>query len=184
MKSELAAGDSTWIELIYTAGGAKSRTHKSARVTTNDTTLGSVSIAFKAEVKEPGDSALLLAADPPALDFGDPEGKRVRELESKIKNVSDEVMRLELVSVPPDIFKKVELNEDKLKPGKTAKLKVELKKGQEEEQFRKSVTLEARYGEKGKFRLTVPLVKGIGGGAEAKKDKKDTKEKTDKKDKE
>ena len=59
MKSELAAGDSTWIELIYTAGGAKSRTHKSARVTTNDTTLGSVSIAFKAETKEPGDSALL-----------------------------------------------------------------------------------------------------------------------------
>ena len=106
MKSELAAGDSTWIELIYTAGGAKSRTHKSARVTTNDTTLGSVSIAFKAEVKEPGDSALLLAVDPPTLDFGDPE-KRVRRLESKITNVTDEVMHLSLVSVPPDLFKKV-----------------------------------------------------------------------------
>ena len=92
-------------------------------------------------------------------------------------------MRLELVSVPPDIFKKVELNEDKLKPGKTAKLKVELKKGMEEEKFRKSVTLEARYGEKGKFRLTVPLVKGIGGSATAKKDIKDKKDDQDKKDK-
>lgn len=183
MKSELAAGDSTWIELIYTSRGAKSKTHKSARVTTNDTTLGRVSIAFKAEVKEPGDSALLLAADPPALDFGDPE-KKVRRLESKITNVTDEVMHLAIVSAPPDFFKKVELKKDKLKPGKTAKLKVELKKGMEEEKFRKSVTLEARYGEKGKFRLTVPLVKGIGGSATAKKDKKDTKEKTDKKDKE
>jgi hypothetical protein len=166
--------------LIYTSRGSKSRTHKSARVTTNDTTLGRVSIAFKAEVKEPGDSVLLLAADPPALDFGDPE-KRVRRLESKITNVSDEIMHLALVSVPPDFFKKVELKKDKLKPGKTAKLKVELKKGMEEEKFRKSVTLEAKYSEKGKFRLTVPLVKGIGGSATA---KKDTTEKTDKKDKE
>ena len=168
MKTELAAGDSTWIELIYTSRGAKSRAHKSARVTTNDTTLGRISIAFKAETKEPGDSALMLAADPPSLDFGNPE-KRVRRLESKIENVSDEVMHLSLISTPPNFFKKVELKGDKLKPGKTAKLKVELKKGQEEEQFRKSVTLEARYGEKGKFRLTVPLVKGIGGSATAKK---------------
>lgn len=182
MKSELAAGDSTWIELVYTTRGAKSRTHKSARVTTNDTTLGRVSIAFKAETKEPGDSVLLLAADPPSLDFGDPE-KRVRRLESKIRNVSDEVMHLALVSVPPDFFKKVQLKGDKLKPGKTAKLKVELKKGMEEEKFRKSVTLEARYGEKGKFRLTVPLVKGIGGSATAKKDIKDKKDDQDKKDK-
>ncbi len=182
MKSELAAGDSTWIELIYTTRGAKSKTHKSARVTTNDTTLGRVSIAFKAEVKEPGDSVLLLAADPPSLDFGDPE-KRVRRLESKIKNVTDEVMHLAIVSVPPDFFKKVELKKNKLKPGKTAKLKVELKKGQEEEKFRKSITLEARYGEKGKFRLTVPLVKGIGGSATAKKDKEDKKDDRDKKDK-
>jgi hypothetical protein len=80
-------------------------------------------------------------------------------------------MKLELVSVPPGIFKKVELNEDELKPGKEAKLKVELEKEQEDGQFRKSVTLEARYGEKSKFRLTVPLVKGIGGSATAKKEK-------------
>jgi hypothetical protein len=183
LKSELAAGDSTWIELIYTSRGAKSTAHKSARVTTNDTTLGSVSIAFKAETKEPGDSVLLLAADPPSLDFGDPE-KRVRRLESEITNVTDEVMQLALVSVPPDFFEKVELKGDKLKPGKTAKLRVELKKGMEEEQFRKSVTLEAQYGEKGKFRLTVPLVKGIGGSATAKKDTKDQKDDQDKKDKE
>ena len=155
MKSELAAGDSTWIELIYTSRGANSRAHKSARVTTNDTTLGRISIAFKAETKEPGDSALLLWADPPSLDFGHPEGKRIRKLESKIKNVSDEVMHLSLISVPPDFFKKVELKGDKLKPGKTAKLKVELKKGMEDEQFRKSVTLEARYGEKETFRLNL-----------------------------
>jgi len=128
---------------------------------------------------EPGDSALLLAADPPSLDFGDPE-KRVRRLESNITNVTDEVMHLSLVSVPPDFFEKVELKGDKLKPGKTARLRVELKKGTEEEQFRKSVTLEASYGEKGKFRLTVPLVKGIGGSATAKKDKKDDQAQKDK----
>jgi hypothetical protein len=169
--------------LIYTSRGEQSRAHKSARVNTNDTTLGSVSIAFKAETKDPGDSALLLTADPPALDFGDPE-KRVRRLESKIKNVTDEVMHLTLVSVPPDVFKKVELSSDELKPGKEAKLKVELEKDKQDEQFRKSVTLEARYGEKEKFRLTVPLVKGIGGSATAKKDNKEKTDEKDKKDKE
>lgn len=171
MKTELAAGDSTWIELIYTAGNPGSRTHKSARVTTNDTTLGKVSISFRAEAKEPTDSVLKLTANPPILDFGPPEGKKRRKLESKIKNVTEEEMELSIVSVPPEFFKKVELDDSKLKPGKRTELKVELEKGKEDEQFRKSVTVEAVSKDKKKFRLTVPVLKGIGGSATAKKGK-------------
>jgi hypothetical protein len=79
---------------------------------------------------------------------------------------------LAIVSTPSNFFEKVELNRDKLKPGKEAKLKVELEKGKEDEKFRKSITLEARFKDETKFRLTVPVVKGIGGDATAKKDKK------------
>jgi uncharacterized membrane protein len=173
MKTELAAGDSTWIELIYTSASKRGRSNKSARVTTNDTTLGRVTISFKVEVVEQGDSALKLAADPPSLDFSPVSGKKVRRLEAKIKNNTEEEMELALVSTPPDFFKKVELKHSKLKPGKEAKLKVELNKDEENEQFRKSITVEATSKEdQSRFRLTVPVIKQIGSAATAKKGKK------------
>lgn len=159
--------------MIYTSGKAGSKGNKSATVTTNDTTLGRVRISFKTEVVEPTDSALKLTADPPTLDFGPIEKKKKRrKLETKIKNTTEEEMELTIVSVPPDFFKKVKLSRSKLKPGKEAKLKVELEKDREDEQFRKSITLEAKSKDKTKFRLTVPVVKGIGKGATAKKGKK------------
>ena len=121
---------------------------------------------------EPTDSVLKLTANPPTLDFGSIEKKRKRKLETKIKNTTEEKMELAIVSAPPDFFKKVELSRSTLKPGKEAKLKVELKKEEENEQFRKSITLEARSEDNTKFRFTVPVVKGIGGGTTAKKGKK------------
>lgn len=158
--------------MIYTSGKAGSKGNKSARVTTNDTTLGSISISFKTQVVEPTDSILKLTANPPTLDFGPIEKKIKRKLEGKIKNTTEEEMELSIVSAPPDFFKNVELSRSTLKPGKEAKLKVELKKEEENEQFRKSITLEARSEDNTKFRLTVPVVKGIGEGATAKKGKK------------
>ncbi len=171
MKTELAAGDSTWIELIYTAGSKKSKANKSARVTTNDTTLGSVTISFKVDVVEQGDSALMLVADPPMLDFSPIEGKKVRKLETKIENVTDQKMELTIVSAPPDFFDEVKLNRSELKPGKEAKLKVELTEEDENRQFRKSITIEGVSPDNSKFRLTVPVVKGIGSSATAEKGK-------------
>ncbi len=157
--------------MIYTARGIKSSAHKSARVTTNDTTLGKVTIAFKAEVKDPTDSLLKLTADPPILDFGMPGEKKIRKLKSKIKNTTEEEIELAIVSVPPNFLKTVKLSRSELKPGKEAKLEVELEKDEEDEKFQKSITLEATFKDKKKERLTVPLIKGVGGSATAKKGK-------------
>jgi len=167
LKTELAVGDSTWIELIYTAGNKKSSANKSARVTTNDTTLGSVTISFKAEVVEPGDSALMLVADPPMLDFSPIEGKITRRLETRVENTTDKPMELTIVSSPPDYFEDVELSRMELKPGKEAKLKVELTGADENKQFRKSITIEGVSQDNSKFRLTIPVVKGAGSGSTA-----------------
>jgi uncharacterized cupredoxin-like copper-binding protein len=167
MKSELAAGDSTWIELIYTASTKKSSANKSARVTTNDTTLGKVTISFKMEAVEPGDSALLLAADPPTLDFSPIGGKKVRKLEAKLKNMTDQKIELVIVSAPPDYFDKVELNHSELKPGKDAKLKIELTEAEQNKDFKKSITIEGVSENNSKFRLTVPVVRGVVTGATA-----------------
>jgi len=162
MKSELAVGDSTWIELIFTAGANKSTVNKSAKVTTNDTIVGGVNISFKVDVAEPTDSSLKLVANPFELNFGPIEKKRRPKLETYIVNKSNENMDLQVVAFPPDYFKKVELDDDALKPGDETKLKVELTKEREAEQFRKIVTVEGRYGaNKTKFRLSIPVIKGI-----------------------
>jgi hypothetical protein len=134
--------------------------------------VGKISISFKTQVVEPTDSVLKLTSDPPTLDFGPIEEKKRRKLETKIKNTTEEEMELAVVSTPPGFFKKVELNRDKLKPGKEANLKVELERGKENETFRKTITLEARSEDNTKFRLSVPVVKGFGEGDTAKKDKK------------
>lgn len=171
MKSELAVGDSTWIELIFTTGSNKGTVSKSAKVTTNDTIVGGVSISFKVDAAEPTDSVLKLAAQPYQLDFGPIEQKRRPKLETEITNRSQEEIELQVVAFPPDYFKKVELSDDDLKPGDDTKLKVELTKEREEEQFRKTITIEGRSRvNNSKFRLSIPVIKGIGEEGAAKKE--------------
>jgi hypothetical protein len=171
MKSELAVGDSTWIELIFTTGSNKGTVSKSARVTTNDTIVGPVNISFKVNAVADTDSVLQLAAKPNGLDFGPIEQKRRPKLETKIYNLSPEEMKLEVVSYPPGYFKKVELSDDDLKPGDDTKLKVELNRDKEEEQFQKTITIEGKSKTNtDKFRLTIPVIKGIDTGG----DKKET----------
>ncbi len=153
--------------MIYTAGAKKSSANKSARVTTNDTTLGSVTISFKAQVVEPGDSAFELLADPYMLDFSPIDGKITRKLEAKVENTTDQPMELSIVSFPPDFFDEVELNRTELKPGKEAKLKVELTRADENKEFWKSVTIEGVSPDNSKFRVTIPVVRGVGSGSTA-----------------
>jgi hypothetical protein len=171
MKSELAVGDSTWIELIFTTGSNKGTVSKSARVTTNDTIVGPISISFKVDAAEPTDSAYKLAAQPFQLDFGPIEAKRRPKLETKITNLSPEEMELSVVAYPPDYFKKVQLSNDDLKPGDDTKLKVELNRDREEEQFRKTITIEGKSKTNtDKIRITIPVIKGIGEEGAAKKE--------------
>jgi hypothetical protein len=176
LKSELAVGDSTWIELIFTAGANKSTVNKSAKVTTNDTIVGGVNISFKVDEVEPTDTSLKLVANPFELNFGPIEKKRRPKLETDIVNKSSENMELQVVAFPPNYFKKVELTDTELKPGEDTQLKVELTKEREAEQFRKTITIEARFGaNKTKLRLSIPVVKGIEVEGAAKKEPTATK---------
>jgi len=169
MKTELAAGDSTWIELIYTAGAPKSTAHKSATVTTNDTTVGNISISFKADVADSADTMLKFTATPPKLDFGPIEKKRRPKLETVITNTGKDEMELAVVAIPPNYFKKVELSDTQIKPGDDTKLKVELIREKEQEKFQKTITLEAKFKDNTKFRYSIPVMKGAGEEATAKK---------------
>jgi hypothetical protein len=166
-KTELAVGDSTWIELIYTMSQNGGSVSKSATVTTTDTTTGNISISFKGRGWLPSDTSLRLEVNPQVIDFG-PLGKKLRmELKTEIKNLSQEEMELAIVSVPPDFFQKVELSKDKIKPNKTAKLEVKLKRESEDQRFQKSITLEAK-GKSTAQRFTLLVQKGYENKIEAK----------------
>jgi hypothetical protein len=172
-KTELAVGDSTWIELIYTMGQHSRKTTKRATVTTNDTTTGRVTISFSGEGWLDSDTTIMLDLNPRILDFGPLGKKRRTKLEAKIKNLSQEKMTLSIIGVPPDLFEEVKLSKggflfsrknlspkDKIKPKETAKLEVKLKKETEDQRFQKSITLEAK-GDSLTYRFTVPVKKGF-----------------------
>jgi hypothetical protein len=166
-KTELAVGDSTWIELIYTMGPHGGEVRKSATVTTNDTTTGNINISFQGKGWSPSDTTIKLGVNPEVLDFG-PLGKKLRmELETKITNLSQEQMQLAIVGSPPEFFEKVELSKDKIKPKKTAKLEVRLKKESEDQRFQESITLEAK-GKSTTYRFTLLAQKGYESKIEAK----------------
>ena len=166
-KAELAVGDSTWIELIYTMGQHGGEVSKSATVTTNDTTTGNISISFRGKGWVPSDTTIKLEVNPQVLDFG-PLGKKLRrELETKITNLSQEEMQLAIVGCPPEFFEKVELSKDKIKPNKTAKLEVRLKRDSEDQRFQESITLEAK-NKSTPYRFTLLVQKGFETKVEAK----------------
>jgi hypothetical protein len=159
-KTELAVGDSTWIELIYTMGQHGGEVSKSATVTTNDTTTGNINISFRGKGWLPSDTTVKLEIIPQVLDFGPLEKKLRMELETKITNLTQEEMQLAIVGCPPEFFEKVDLSKDKIKPDKTAKLKIRLKRESEDQRFQKSITLEAK-GKNTTYRFTLPVQKGF-----------------------
>ena len=159
-KTELAVGDSTWIELIYTMGQHSRKTTKRATVTTNDTTTGRLIISFSGQGWLDSDTTIMLDLNPRVLDFGPLGKKRRTKLETKIKNLSEEKMELSIIDIPPDFFKEVKLSKKKIKPNKTAKLKIKLKRETEDQRFQKSITIEAK-GDSLTYRFTVPVKKGF-----------------------
>ncbi|KPL02523.1 MAG: hypothetical protein AMJ73_08660 [candidate division Zixibacteria bacterium SM1_73] len=172
IKTELAVGDSTWIELIYTMGQHSRKTSKSASVTTNDT------ISFSGEGWQPSeDTIIMLDVNPQVLDFGPLGEKRRTKLETKIKNLGDEKLELSIVDYPPEFFKKVKLSKDEIKPNQTAKLKVELERETEDQRFQKSITLVAKGDTT--YRFTIPVKKGFEDKVAAKKEAESGKEKSD-----
>jgi hypothetical protein len=154
--------------------------NKSAAVTTNDTTTGNISISFKGKAWLPSDTSIKLEVNPQVLDFG-PLGKKLRmELETKITNLSQEQMQLAIVGSPPEFFEKVELSKDKIKPKKTAKLEVRLKRESEDQRFQESITLEAK-GKSTTYRFTLLAQKGYESKIEAKEAPSSGKQKPDEK---
>jgi hypothetical protein len=79
-----------------------------------------------------------------------------------------------------DFFQEIKLSKDEIKPNKTAKLKIRLKREMEDQRFQKSITLTAQ-GKDINYVFTLPVQKGIETKVEANKPTKPEVKKAEKK---
>jgi len=157
-KMELAVGDSTDIEMIFNSRGYRGKVQKSANVMLNDTTAGVVRISLSAEVVENPDSIFPLVISTPEIDFSPIKGKMVVEKEVKIKNVSQEEIKLKVVDSSVGFFE-IRFSDERIKPSEEIDLKLRLNRDLKEDSFKKSITLE--LNDKAKTRFSIPVKREV-----------------------
>lgn len=155
-KKELGPGDSTKVELIYSAGGHEGKVGKSANITSNDTTISSVGISFSGELVANFDSTNPITISPSKVEFGKSGKQNGNQGKLKIRNVSQREVKVAVLDYPQDLIK-ISPSQMKIKSGGEQELKVKLKKELKEVEFKKSITLEAEGENKSRF--SIPLLK-------------------------
>jgi hypothetical protein len=156
----LAVGDSGKVELIYLGEGGLGQVIKDAKVFTNDTVSTRPTLQMIMEVVPNFDSTFPVTISPAKYDFfAAGKEKEGYAFKATINNISEDVLRTQIIDYPEDIFK-IKLSSHKIKPKKSAQLKVELKKEFKEKNFNKGVTLEFSSA-KESSRFTIPLLNPI-----------------------
>lgn len=156
-KEVIAPGDSTDVELIFTSAESyRGVVQKSATVTCNDDTRGTFMLRFKATINTFPDSAKPAQLTPWTIEYATAD--RSKETEVQIKNVSNEPLRLGLVSYPFE-FINVSLPTGDIAPGKTGVIKVKIAPACGEKEFEKSFTFTTGSASDAP-RYTVPVVLG------------------------
>lgn len=153
-KDVVGPGDSTSVELIFTSKEIyKGSMRKSAAVTTNDNTYGTLRLRFEATINEQPDSVEPVRLSPWDIKFNPSE--RNQTMEVAVKNVVDKPLDLKLVSYPHK-FLTIDFPEGKLEPDETKTITVAIRDDIEDEAFEKSFTFET--GDVKNTRFTVPVV--------------------------
>ncbi len=151
-KEELASGDSTQLEIIYSTRSSLDRVSKSPTIQTNEGPPDK-RLQIVATVVAHPDSTFPFVVQPYKLDLTQKTGNLIDRMEFGIRNVSDKELKVEIVSGATDYFQ-VELPK-LIKPGELAKGRVIILKGALEKSFEKSFTIEA--SDDAGTRFTVPV---------------------------
>jgi hypothetical protein len=125
-------------------------------VTCNDNSRGNFQISFDGQIYENPDSLYPLALSETSLTFH-PEN-RDEELKLKVKNVSEEKLRMRLIDYPYDLLK-IDVTNKEIKPGKEKEIKVEIEDSFEGDNFKKSFTVELSDSASTRFTVPVALLK-------------------------
>ena len=151
-KSEIAPGDSTRLEIIFSTRTYKNKVSKSPKILTNEGPPNK-KVNIKVNIVADNDATYPLVFNPFKLSMTSFGNKVNDEIKFVIENVSDEDIKLALIDYPPDILK-IELP-DKIKPGKKKYGKVKLIDPDAYQSFEKSFTLE--LNDLKKTRYTIPV---------------------------
>ncbi len=155
-KKELAVGDSTRLEIIFSTKSYKTRITKRPKIQTNEGPPDK-RVQIIANVVSRPDSTYPLIMKPYKLDLSQ-FGEKLRDkIDFTITNVSDEKVDLSMISYSKDYFD-VKLPAS-IDAGKTASGSLKLKKDVLKQNFEKSFTFET--SDKNKSRFTVPVKRQI-----------------------
>jgi len=150
----VAVGDSAEVELIFSSGRRRAgKLYKKATVTCNDHSRGNFQIGLKGNIYNNPDSLYPLTLSEAGFQFY-PEN-RDRELKIEIKNVSQEKLKLRLVTTPGNMVK-IDFPGKEIKPGKSKEIKVKIDKSFDGNAFKKSLTFE--LNDSASTRYSVPIL--------------------------
>jgi hypothetical protein len=153
-KDLVGPGDSTSVEIIFTSkSNYRGVMNKSAAVTTNDDTYGTLRLRFSATINENPDSVGPVQLTPWDIKYNPTERSETMTVE--VKNVSDKPLDLQMVSFPHK-YLDIDFPAGALAPGKTETIGVKIRGDVSDQAFEKSFTFAT--GDEANTRFTIPVV--------------------------
>jgi hypothetical protein len=153
-KTELAAGDSARLEVIFNSGKIKRTTRKVTRIFSNDSTDSVTPITIAADVRPEPYSSFSVQVSPAIAEFGQKGEGEDSELDILIENKTSQDLGIKIVDLPSD-FLDGKLWGQTIKPSREVKLKIKLTDEAKKASFTKSITLE--LDDPSRSRLTIPV---------------------------
>ena len=151
-KDVLAVGDSTELEIIFSSKKYRTKMSKRPKIQTNEGPPDQIVTITMNVVTRP-DSTYPLIMRPYKIDLSQTGSKVIDKMSFEIRNVSDEDLKIKLISYASDYFE-VDLPK-KIKAGEARKAKVKLRKEVLKKSFDKSFTIE--LSDEVQSRFTIPV---------------------------
>jgi hypothetical protein len=156
-KTDLAVGDSTYVEIIFNTQRSSGPVTKRPKIETNEGEPAK-NVAIKANVAIRPDSTYPIIIKPYKINISQFGETKRDQMKFTITNVSDKDLPVTLVSWPWQYLAEVKLPK-KIEAGKTGEGVVILRSDKLEDSFEKSFTLE--LGDDAKTRFTVPVTRTV-----------------------
>ena len=160
LKDVLAVGDSTELEIIFSSKKYRTKMRKRPKIQTNEGPPDKwVEISMNVVTRP--DSTYPLIMRPYKIDLSQTGSKTIDNMSFEIRNVSDEDLKIKLISYASEYFE-VDLPK-KIKAGETEKARVKLLKKVLKKSFDKSFTIE--LSDEVQSRFTIPVKRKLAASA-------------------
>ena len=155
----LAVGDSTRLEIIFSTKRYKSKISKRPSIQTNEGPPNK-HVQISSQVTDRPDSTYPIIIQPYKLDLSQFSEKVIEKKKFMIMNASDQKLEVSLISMPDDLFE-IKLPKS-IKPGKSAKGELKLRREAYGDSFEKSVTIEVvGVQDSDTTRFTIPVKRSL-----------------------